>query len=210
MKRVLSLLGMMMLFIVMGCTNLSTDKSNQYKQSVETEETEEGLNKAMEKENAVFNSVPVFDLSAEDVYKKLNTTKNMRASIKEDKSTAQFVNENMITTVYNHHDEKIDQIFIQISSAKFYKNEKHFHIVKDNFKEIFKVLNTEYNEKNLLKILKVDVKKERKNKVDSYPEDIKLFPYNRLWIGVEAIYNTNNEPEPNQLKVIIYPEKPDL
>ncbi len=201
----------MMLVTTTGCTNLSAEKSEQNKQPTKIEEMNEEVEKTVEKENAVFNSVPVFDLSAEDVYGELSKVKNITASISKDKSSAKFSGENlyMITTVYNHHDEKIDRFFIQISSTQFYNDKIQLHTVTENFKELFKVLDEEYDEKKLLDILKTDVKKERKNKIDSYPEDIKVFSYNGIWIGVEGIYNTNNEPKPNQLQVSIFPAKPE-
>lgn len=211
MKRILSFIGIMILVATTGCTNLSAEKSEQNKQPTNTGEINEEVELAIEKETEVFNSVPVFDLSAEDIYGKLSKVKNITASISKDTSSAKFSGENlyMITTVYNHHDEKIDRFFIQISNTHFYNNKKQFQTVTENFKELFKVINVEYHEKKLLDILKTDVKKERKNKIDSYPEDIKLFPYNGIWIGVEGIYNTNNEPKPNQLQVSIFPAKPE-
>jgi hypothetical protein len=211
MKSILFFLGMMMLVTTIGCTNLSTGKSEENEQPIQTEKLNEESAKAIEKENAVFNSVPVFELSAEDVYENLSKKKNITSSMNKDKTSVTFSGDNhyMVTSVYNHHDEKIDRFYIRISSIQFYNNKKQRNVVTDNFKEIFRVLDVEYDENKLFEILKTDVTKEREIKIDSYPEDVKVFPYNKLWIGVEGVYNTNNEPEPNILQVIIFPTKPE-
>nr|WP_066094850.1 hypothetical protein [Neobacillus novalis]WHY86520.1 hypothetical protein QNH39_01075 [Neobacillus novalis] len=211
MKRIFLIVGMVMLIITTGCTNLSTKKAEQNPKPTQTEMENEDSAKTIEKENAVFNSVPVFELSAEDVYEKLSKSKGLTSSIAKNKMSSTFTGDNhyMVTTVYNHHDEKIDRFFIQISNFHFYNNKKQRNVVADNFKEIFNILNVQYDENKLFDILKTDVTKKRENKIDSYPEDIKIFPYDKIWIGVEGIYNTNNEPKPNQLQVSIFPTKPE-
>lgn len=208
MRKILSYLGVAILVVfTMGCSNLSAEKNEQNNPPPQKVSS----TKTIEKENEVFNSVPVFHVSAEEVYEELSETKSLKARINKDKTSADFSGENlyMVTTVYNHHDNKIDRFYIRISNTKFYNNNRQLNVVKNNFKELFKVLEVEYEESKLLDILKTKVKKDRENKIDSFPEDVKVFPYNDLWIGVEGIYNTNNEPEPNLLQVIIYPTKPE-
>ncbi|GEM_PF-6982007 len=195
-----------MILIVAGCTNLSSKKETVKETLKEPEET------SASKKDYDFFSHPVFELSAEDVYKKLSSSDILDSKISKDKSSAQFSGEKLyvFTRVFNHHDEKIDSFVIGISNSKFYDNPEQLRVVRENLKEILGVINVKYDDEKILEILKTDVEKKRKSKIDSYPEDIKVFQYQNIWIGVEGMYQTNNEPFPNQLRVMIYPAKPEF
>lgn len=80
--------------------------------------------------------------------------------------------------------------------------------VMNGYKAIFALLDIPFEEEKLLQILETDVTKERKNKIDSYYEDMHVFEYGSVWLSIEGIYNSNNEPKPNYYEVRIFPEDP--
>ncbi|HEX6593986.1 MAG TPA: hypothetical protein VF095_05290 [Bacillota bacterium] len=196
------------LFIAGGCSGPSNKEGNA---SDDIQETLAEEQQAIAEEQASLNDVSVFDLSVKDVYATFKDSHDLKADMNKDKSAATFTGKEQAIEIYvdNHHDEKIDSFFVTITNPQFDKNNKQLEEVQNSFKGIFELLNVKYDEAELFTILKTDVTKNRKNKLDSFPEDLHISPYDSVWIGIEGIYNSNNEPKPSSLEVLIFPTEPE-
>lgn len=170
----------------------------------------ESNEESIAKEQESYDSLAVFNLSAKDIYIYFDETTYLAGNlnINKEKNHTTFTGEHkaFYLSVQNLRDDKIDQIYTQILKTNFLEEPKIFEEIIGGYKSVFETLDVPYNEEKLIDILKTDVTKDRENKIDSSYEDMFAFEYGPVWITIEGIYHSNNEPKPNYYEVRITPE----
>lgn len=180
-------------------------------QSTQKEQIESSQ-ESISKEQESYESLPLFNLSAVDVYEHFDKSSSVSGTleINNEKDLTTFVGEHKTFDLYaiDHQDNKIAQFFTKILNPNFAKEPQMMDEVLNGYKAIFSILEIPFDEEEFLQILETDVSKERENKIDSYYEDMHVFEYGSVWISIEGIYTSNNEPKPNYFEVRIFPENP--
>ncbi|UTR16018.1 hypothetical protein MM221_05510 [Salipaludibacillus sp. LMS25] len=193
----------LIIFLLTGCLNNNAQK-------VSEQTTMKSEEEAIKDEQESFENIPVFSISAEEVY---HAFKDKPGDVQFDKEndTITYIDENNDLELYTDDlfDESIDQFYTTINNTEFVKSNNGHSDMASFYGDIFELIDVPFDEKEFLMILKnADLNKDREDKRTSYEEDKVITKFESIWLSIEGIYTSDSSEEPAYIEVRIFPENP--